>query len=145
MKPLSMRLDRAILQAAARLRWEARPDAPDTFEALRAAHARTGLVVVSSLYSERTIYGSPRVNWAQRALHDALHLKHGCDFSRHGELSCAAEATVRAVRRGSDRDLMRADAIGQVEHYFAFGAFPADQRAFVLDYLEHGRLTRSFA
>lgn len=145
MQSLSPRLDRTILAAARRLAWRASADGPDTFEALDSHYQRTGEVLVSSGFSARSIYGRPFVNWALRAVHDADHLRWRCPFTEHGELACATEATLRLVRRGPDRDLLRADAVGQVEHYFAFGSFPLDQRAFVVDYLTHGGLTRSFA
>lgn len=90
---------------------------------------------------ERTIYGSPTINYAVRAWHDSLHIKHRLDFIEACE--CAVGLLqVAAISGAYEKRLIWADTIGQTEYYARYGEFVCDQRAFVLAYIAAGnRLT----
>lgn len=117
----------------------ATPDAPSTFEALRAAadacEASGSPLPVWDGGCDRTIYSRPEVNHAFRAWHDKLHLQHGAAFDATGEMALAC-AHVEAARRAglSERDCFAlfADVWGQFVYAFHHGGdFPNDQAAFV--------------
>lgn len=85
--------------------------------------------------SEHTIYGSPAVNHAARAWHDATHIMLGRGFSFDDE-KLVVEEQIRQARVSGlgpyALALIEADGIGQQLYLRRFGAFPIDQRSFVL-------------
>lgn len=143
--PLDPNLNRAILDLVADLLprgFDVAPDAPETFEGLKDHFARTGRIVVSSLHSDRTIYGSAAVNYAFRAWHDWVHV--ACDFplTLEGERDVAFvqidQLTLYADNQAQAEHWARiifAEVDGQAQYFAQTGAFPLDQVAFVSAYL----------
>lgn len=85
--------------------------------------------------SDRTPYGSPAVNHAARAWHDATHIQLGLGFTFAEEIRVVAEQ-IRIARVSGlgpmALAIIEADGAGQQRYLQRFGHFPADQRAFVL-------------
>ncbi len=125
--------------------WMSSETAPETLEALIERTARDGIITVSSLHSERTIFGSPWINAAFRAWHDAVHLAIGAPFTLEGErevcfeqqrqLEERYEAAVGTAELDFWLTLIRIEVIGQAEYFERTGAFPEDQVAFCIDQL----------
>lgn len=118
-----------ILRHAAALQYRVSDHAPQTFADLRA----TGLVVWSGA-SDRTIFGDARVNWAFRALHDALHLKTGIGFTPAEEIYLGRMQA--SQYSGLLADLVYIEVAGQAEHYLKTGQFVADQIKFTWESLK---------
>lgn len=90
-------------------------------------------LVVWSGASEHTIFGDARVNWAFRALHDALHLKTGLGFSPEEEIELGR---IQANQySGLMADLVYIEVAKQAEYYLKSGLFVADQVLFDLSEL----------
>src|SRR3712207_4164474 len=88
MQPLDSDLNGAILRIASRLfpdGFDVSPDAPSTFEELKAHLDAGNRMVVWSGGSEKTIYVDPTVNYAFRAWHDWHHWRHSLPFTPDGE------------------------------------------------------------
>lgn len=130
MTELSRDLNRLILELAPR--HIARAQAPSTFAELM----RSPDLVVWDGASDATIYGDARVNHAFRAWHDACHIAGGFEFTLAGEM-LACEMQCRQVLQRYPRvhgrilAMIRAEVIGQAEHFAATGLFPEDQIAFI--------------
>lgn len=88
--------------------------------------------------SDGTIYSSPRVNFAFRALHDAYHLILQAQFTDEGEREvCAALNSDLAYFVDSDAlATLHAETVGQLEYQAVNGCFPDDQARFVAAYLD---------
>lgn len=123
---------------ALKIRWEAREDAPETFEELRRAFAASGganggIIPVSSLNCEDTIYGDPEVNMMFRAWHDSVHLMEGYDFSVAGEAHVAYLQIAQLMALFGPRPewaaLILSEVIGQAVYMVGHGKFPVKQRA----------------
>jgi hypothetical protein len=103
-----------------------------------------GRLVVFDGASDHTIYKCPRVNHAFRAWHDAQHIVQRVGFDLAGERA-ACEGQIRELLArypSAPREviaLIRAEVIGQAEHFAAFGEFPVDQAAFITTYLEQSK------
>ena len=95
-------------------------------------------LVISTQFSEATIYPCPAFNWLFRAHHDSLHLKHDLDFTLASEI----EVTKRGLRELSLdtspllADLYWSDNVGQQLYFYKHGAFPVNQIAFIESYLK---------
>lgn len=122
--------------------WKVGANAPDTLAKLKARAKRDGIITVSSLHSEQTIYGDPEVNYAARAWHDACHILADAEFDDAGEhavceLQCAQ---LRMVYGDASsilfRRIVRAEVLGQLDYKSLNGYFPVDQRAFVRDQID---------
>ena len=94
-------------------------------------------LVVWSGASENTIYQDTRVNWAFRALHDALHLETGLGFSVPEEIELGRIQANQYT--GLMADLIYIEVAGQAEHYLKTGQFVKDQVAFTLNQLNKMR------
>jgi hypothetical protein len=123
----SARLNERILELAPR--FEVSDRAPGTFADLVASRTG-GLLQVWPGASEGTIYGDPRVNWAFRAWHDALHLSLGAGFDLEGERR-VAEEQARVLGCDGMGAIVLAEVLDQAEHFARTGAFPTDQAAFM--------------
>ena len=129
----------ALIHRLAGTDWHAVPDAPGDWDTVRQQDPN-GHIVVSSEYSDSSIYGSPENNHAFRAWHDRTHLRLDRGFDDEGEYY-VGNAQVNAVHRArhDDTSLRNEDAmaiyydtIGQIEYRNThYGAFPTNQRAFV--------------
>lgn len=121
--------------------WNVSRKAPSSLAELKRRSKRDGVITVSSLHSECTIYGDPEVNFAARAWHDACHVLANAGFDDAGERAvCALQQSQLATVYGAAssllfRRIIEAEVIGQLEYKARHGAFPVDQRAFVLEYL----------
>ena len=140
---LSASLNRLVLSQASRINWQPSDNAPETYEDLGRAFATLGYIPVSTLACETSIYGDAKVNLAFRAWHDATHLEHGLGFTPGDEIGVAR---IQCASAGIARDkaLLWADIAGQVRYFEAFGEFPNDQTAFVLDYVACGIVRKRF-
>lgn len=96
-------------------------------------HAR-GVMTVWEGASDKTIWRDARVNHAFRAWHDQCHIRVNAGFTLAGE-RLACEEQIRELmaaypRAHSMAALIRAEVIGQAEHFARTGIFPEDQIAF---------------
>lgn len=119
----------------------ARIVAPGTLAELRQCAALGGPLVVWEGESARTVYGCARVNHAFRAWHDAEHVAGGYAFNLEGERAACEAQALAVLRRYPSAPrrwlaLLRAEIIGQAEHFARFGAFPSDQIEFMRQTLE---------
>ncbi len=146
-RPLDIELNCAILEIATRVPpggFDVAEEAPSTWAELK-THLDSGKrLVVYSGGSEETIYVDPAVNYAFRAWHDHLHYINQFDFSLDGETAvcdeqCRVLATMSRDERQASRwcRIIQAEVIGQKLYHRLYDLFPADQRAFVLSYLEN--------
>ncbi len=82
-------------------------------------------LVVWSGASDTTIFGDKRVNWAFRALHDALHLQTGIGFSVAEEIYLGR---VQANQySGLMADLVYCEVALQAEYFLKNGVFVPNQ------------------
>ena len=115
--------------------YTARSIAPSTFPEIMEAPG-----IVWDGASDATIWGDAHTNHAFRAWHDACHIAGQFDFTLAGEIA-TCEAQKRALLRFAPRApawalrLLDAEITGQALHYAQHGAFPLDQRRFVLERL----------
>lgn len=142
-QPFDPALNRVILELAPR--HVARPsvplfDAATPHERLAQLQTPSGLLVWDGA-SDATIYADARVNHAFRAWHDACHIAAGVGFTLSAERA-ACEAQLRSLLLAYPRaprhwvQLIRAEIIGQAEHFATHGTFPVDQFAFVKGYTQ---------
>jgi len=110
---------------ASKLQYRVADLAPNSFQDLKAS---SGLVIWSG-ESDKTIWNDKSVNWAFRALHDALHLKTGIGFSPADEIELGR---IQAAQYDSRlmQDLVYIEVSGQAEHYLKTGRFVSDQIEF---------------
>lgn len=94
----------------------------------------TGLVIWSG-GSDTSIYNDPIVNYAFRALHDALHLETGLGFTHDQEIELGR---IQASRFDSDlmRELVYTEVAGQAKYHKETGLFLVDQVSFTLNALK---------
>lgn len=143
------KLSSAVAKLATAVRFYGTPDAATAADlpTIRAA-VREGLPFpVWTGASDRTIFATPALNVANRAWHDATHVALGTGFEPGAELATVRVQCAQLRALGGDElaRLYWADGAGQQEHYYRFGAFPRDQRAFCFDYCARGQLgPRSF-
>jgi hypothetical protein len=145
MHPLDKGFNCAVLTIANRLcpgGYRVSDDAPDTYEKLKAHLDLTKQMVVWSGGSETTIYADKEVNYAFRAWHDWCHYTGRHAFTVVGERAVFAMQCSHLILFYGDCyqtrlwiKLLRAEVIGQQEHFYKHGHYPNDQRAFVLAYL----------
>ena len=103
--------------------------APNTFKAL----LNQPTLVIWSGESDCTIFGDARVNWAFRALHDALHLKTGIGFTPAEEIELGRIQANQYT--GLMVDLVYIEVAGQAEHYLKTGRFVSNQIEFTINSL----------
>lgn len=104
--------------------------APSTFADL----IRQPTLVIWSGESHNTVFNDARVNWAFRALHDALHLKTGIGFAPEEEIYIGRIQANQYT--GLMADLVYIETAGQAEHYLKTGQFVKDQVKFTLNSLQ---------
>jgi hypothetical protein len=87
-------------------------------------------LVIWSGGQDSTIYQDKRVNEAFRALHDALHLKTGLDFSIQEEIELGR---IQAnLYSGLMADLVYCEVALQAKYFLKNGIFVSDQVEFTL-------------
>jgi hypothetical protein len=149
LEPLDAGFNAAILHISSRLfpdGFDVSEDAPDTYEKLKALFGAGKRFVVSSLHSEKTIYGAPEVNYAFRAWHDWCHWQGKYPFTFKGEADvCRMQQAQLCAFNGygeqTERwcDLLYAEIVEQQDYLIQHGDFPTDQRAFVTAYLDQAK------
>lgn len=92
-------------------------------------------LVIWSGASDKTIYGDATVNYAFRAIHDALHLETGLGFSVEHEIEMGR---IQASRQSSSlmAELVYCEVSMQAAHYGTTGQFVQDQVGFTMSHLE---------
>ncbi len=127
--------------------WIPLPDAPTTYEDLRAAYdecLRSGEPLpVSSDNSSSVIVTSTEANYAWRFVHDVAHVEQSLSFSHADEWELALWHLDQLTRDGYGPDslehvLLKADTLGQVVVSAVSRRFPADQALFDLDCQHYG-------
>lgn len=91
-------------------------------------------LVIWSGASDNTIFGNASVNWAFRALHDALHLKTRLGFTPLEEIELGRIQASQYT--GLMADLVYIETAGQASYYLKTGQFVADQIAFTIGELK---------
>jgi hypothetical protein len=122
--------------------------AAETFPGLLYLKQTRWLLPVWSGASDKTIYEDAMTNMWARAWHDCLHLDLNAEFDMAGEraIGLSIIENMRDVFNPDERCLLWAEVVGQAQHFEKFGAFPDDQRAFTLDYINRGyKLGDSYA
>lgn len=130
MQDLIRALNSTILKQASSLHYTVSDKAPNTFQDL---YNSSGLVIWSGA-SDNTIFNDPKVNWAFRALHDALHLKTGIGFTVPEEIELGRIQASQYT--GIIADIVYCEVAGQAEYYLKNGVFVQDQVGFTLEYLK---------
>jgi hypothetical protein len=133
MRALDRELNQAILALAPP--FEARPIAPAGLADLTALPH----MIVWDGASDATIYGDARVNHAFRAWHDACHVDGQFPLTLAGERAACEFQIGTLLKRfplapARWLHIIRAEIVGQAEHYAVHGEFPADQAAFFATY-----------
>lgn len=132
-------LNRAIITLAPA--FSVAEKAPSTFGELQLA---TGITVWGG-GSAKTIYGDPYVNWAFRAWHDTEHRAGNHPFTLEGERA-VVERQICTLYCAYPRapalwaTILRAEVVGQAEHFALTGKFPCDQVTFIKAILGKGSL-----
>lgn len=94
---------------------------------------QSGLIVWAGA-SEHTIFSDKRVNWAFRALHDALHLKTRIGFSPADEIELGR---IQANQySGLMADLIYIEVAKQAEYFLQNHCFILDQVEFTIRHLK---------
>ncbi len=130
----------------------ATPDAPGTWEALKAwyqnwqdrasAHGEHFIIPVYDGGCDSSMYATPGANHAFRAWHDYTHLRLNAGFSVADELRVAREH-VRQLRKFTDctpedRRAVWYDTAGQIAYYQKHGEYVTNHRAFIARCFEVG-------
>lgn len=124
-------INREILKQAASLKYSVADLAPSTETDLFNAPS----LVVWSGASDATVYQDETVNWAFRAIHDAMHLETGLSFSVEHEIEMGR---IQASKQSSSvlADLFFCEIAGQAQYYKQNGVFVSNQVEFTLNYLQ---------
>lgn len=121
-------INHKILKDASSLKYTVANLAPDSLNTIKAQS-----LIIWSGASDNTIYNDAVVNYAFRALHDALHIKTGLDFSPDHEIEIGR---IQASKYdGIMADLVYAETAGQALYYKINGIFLLDQTSFTRQYL----------
>lgn len=128
--------------------WEVSPDAPDTFDKLKAEFSdcvATGRPLrVAQINADPSIFGCASVTYAMRFWHDVTHVELAADFGFADEMRVAAAHLEALVDAGQPEGsaawhLLRADTVGQNYVYaMTNGGFVPDQLVFARTALTTG-------
>jgi hypothetical protein len=127
--------------------WVPAVDAPATYNALKAAFARStetrSPLPVYSEYCDLSIFKDAQTNMALRFWHDSLHIETGLSFSLADEHELALEHLSIMEREGIKKEsleweMLRIDLLGQNILRAYCKKFPDNQEAFVRRCLEKG-------
>lgn len=124
-------INSTILKQASKLRFQVADSAPSTIAEVKSA----GTLTVWSGGSEATIFDDARVNWAFRAIHDAMHIATRLGFTIAEEIELAR---IHAAEQSSGlmADLVYTEVAGQAIELEATKSFIANQRLFTLTKLK---------
>lgn len=124
-------INNRILKDASKLNYIVKDIAPNSESSL---FNSTSLVVWNGA-SDCTIFQDASVNWAFRALHDALHLKTRLNFNPIQEIELGRIQASKYT--GILADLVYIEVAGQAEYYLKHSIFVKDQVQFTLDALNN--------
>lgn len=116
-----------IMRDASKLDYIVKADAPNRVQDLKS----TRQLVVWSGASDYTVFADPTVNWAFRALHDALHIQSGLGFTIPEEIELGRIQA--SLYDGLLADLVYLEVSGQAEYFARHGEFVTDQVSFTLN------------
>jgi hypothetical protein len=121
-------INNLILSQASKLKYIVKPLAPSTYADLKLQGTSQ---VIWSGGSEATIFGDATVNYAFRAIHDALHLATGLGFTVEQEIELAR---IHAARCSNSllADLVWIEVAEQAKALAATGSFIDNQLSFTL-------------
>lgn len=121
-------INQVILKQASKVSYSIADIAPDTEKSL----FNVSSLVVWSGASDNTIFQDASVNWAFRALHDALHLKTGLGFSHAEEIELGR---IQASQFDSTllQDLVYCEISLQAKYHLETGLFVQDQVEFTVN------------
>lgn len=125
-------INETIMRQASKIRYSVADQAPSTEVELFQASS----LVVWSGASDNTVFEDPRVNWAFRALHDALHLKTGLGFS-HAEEVIIAKLQASQYESKLMRGLILAEVRDQALYHKETGLFVSNQAEFTYNRIKH--------
>lgn len=117
-----------------------RPDAPDTYEALKEEAGR-GILAVTSAFSETSIYGVSG-NITFRVFHDYGHILYDAQFTTEDEVKLATMQWLDLKRHlpvewlDICHAVYFADTVEQSKYEARTGHFPENQKAFVSGHLD---------
>lgn len=152
-------LDDGIQNAGKFLRWkalnlqhslgfgyEARPDAPNTYEDLGKAFDHSVVTKESMPVPSTNLDDSfylPDVTYALRFVHDVAHVMTGLTFDMHDEIQLAVLqmkgfAALGLSEHSLEYQLLYADHVGQSMCMLVTRKFVSDQSKFILDALSYG-------
>lgn len=119
-------INNRLLKDASNLNYIVKENAPNNEADL---FNSSGVLVIWSGSSESTIYNDASVNYAFRALHDALHLKTRLNFSHDAEIELGR---IQASQYDSDliRELVYSEVALQAMYHKETGLFVKDQVLF---------------
>lgn len=131
----------AIVLKLAHIHWPegfiACAQAPNSLEELNQLLSSDKPMTVWSGASETTIFGSPEINYAFRAWHDAIHWKHQLPFTFEGEAAVAVKQVEELVGHYPEHPqlnqfcaLVLAEVVGQAIYANIHNEFPPNQRRF---------------
>lgn len=131
MNDLIRYINNEVLRQSKNLRYTIKEIAPSTIQDLR----NESSLVIWSGASDATIYQDASVNYAFRAIHDALHLKTGLDFSPKHEIEMGR---IQASKQSSSlmSELFYTEIARQAEYYLINGVFVQDQVNFTKQYIK---------
>lgn len=96
---------------------------------------KCGILVISTDFSDSSIFGDPKMNWKFRAVHDMQHYDLNLDFEPQSEFMITYKMLGDYKRKGLsqfDIDLLQIEMNGQVAYYVETGDFPVNQREFTI-------------
>lgn len=109
----------------------------EAFQALL-LYAEKGVIPVWTGESDRTIFGSSRVNHLFRFWHDYIHIKHRLGFDLEGESIVAAIQQYELPQEFIfEKELIHIEVVGQAQYYFVNSQFHSNQREFTIEYLNN--------
>lgn len=81
--------------------------------------------------SDRTIFGSPDINWLFRALHDRMHLDNQLYFTPDHEIELG-RVQASTFNGTVIQELIHVEIVEQVHYYKLYNEFPIDQLDFTV-------------
>lgn len=135
MNTLTRYINSNILDLSKGLRYTVKDVAPSTFQDV----SNESSLIVWSGASDATIYQDASVNYAFRALHDAMHIETGLGFDAIHEMELGRiQASKVHALTGSEllATIVHLEVSGQAEHYLKTGQFIEDQISFIMKQLK---------
>ena len=124
-------INNTILRDASNLPYRVASVAPSTYGDLVSCPS----LVIWDGASDKTVFQSEAVNWAFRAIHDALHLETGLTFDPMHEIELGL---IQASRQSSDlmRELIYCEIVMGAVEYIKTNDFILDQQGYTCNHLK---------